>query len=83
MFPVFYSIFYIGDIVGWTFFAVNREGGKRTKICGEGGQGGSMSEEERAWLGIKRNITHRTFDKETATSNSKVTMPAVTGDKSK
>lgn len=30
----------------------------------------------------KRNITHRTFDKETATSNSKVTMPAVTGDKS-
>lgn len=32
MFTVFYSIFYIGDIVGWTFFAVNREGGKRTKI---------------------------------------------------
>lgn len=32
MFIVFYSIFYIGDTVGWTFFAANREGGKRTKI---------------------------------------------------
>lgn len=28
MFPVFYSIVYIGDIVGWTFFAVNGGGTK-------------------------------------------------------
>lgn len=75
-------MFYIGDVVGWSFFAVNREGGKRTKIWVGRRSGREYVGGGKSLVRDKRNITHRTFDKETATSNLKVTMPAVTGDKS-